>query len=101
MPASLRQRRSALYMPGSNPRALEKARELACDVVVTVDSLVAHLAAGGGADTRVLLDAGADSRWGCGRSRTAWYPTARLYWQDLKCGWSRAVTGLREAVDGG
>ena len=70
-------------------------------MVVTVDSLVAHLAAGGGADTRVLLDAGADSRWGGGRSRTAWYPTARLYWQDLKGGWSRAVTGLREAVDGG
>lgn len=34
MTASLRPRRSALYMPGSNPRALEKARGLACDVVI-------------------------------------------------------------------
>jgi len=77
------------------------ARSSACDVVVTVDSLVAHLSAGGGTDTRILLDAGADSRWGAGRARTAWYPTARLYWQDLSGGWSRAITGLRGAVDGG
>lgn len=29
-----RPRRSALYMPASNPRAIEKARTLACDVVI-------------------------------------------------------------------
>ncbi|MBV9510158.1 MAG: CoA ester lyase [Caulobacteraceae bacterium] len=31
---SIRPRRSALYMPASNPRAIEKARSLACDVVI-------------------------------------------------------------------
>ena len=31
---SIRPRRSALYMPGSNPRALEKARELPADVLI-------------------------------------------------------------------
>ena len=30
----IRPRRSALYMPASNPRAIEKARALACDVVI-------------------------------------------------------------------
>lgn len=30
----IRPRRSALYMPGSNARALEKARTLAVDVVI-------------------------------------------------------------------
>ena len=29
-----RPRRSALYMPASNPRAVDKARTLACDVVI-------------------------------------------------------------------
>src|SRR3954452_5041836 len=29
-----RPRRSALYMPASNPRAIDKARSLACDVVI-------------------------------------------------------------------
>jgi citrate lyase subunit beta/citryl-CoA lyase len=32
--AAARPRRSALYLPGSNARAIEKARTLACDVVV-------------------------------------------------------------------
>jgi citrate lyase subunit beta/citryl-CoA lyase len=31
---TLRRRRSALYMPASNPRAIAKARSLACDVVI-------------------------------------------------------------------
>ena len=34
MPASLRPRRSALYVPGSNARAMEKARSLAADVLI-------------------------------------------------------------------
>jgi len=33
-PMTLRPRRSALYMPGSNPRALEKAKRLAADVLI-------------------------------------------------------------------
>src|SRR4051794_41170870 len=32
--STARPRRSALYMPGSNVRAIEKARELPCDVVI-------------------------------------------------------------------
>lgn len=34
MPATIRPRRSALYMPGSNARALEKARTLPADVLI-------------------------------------------------------------------
>ena len=33
-PAQARPRRSALYLPGSNARAIEKARTLPCDVVI-------------------------------------------------------------------
>lgn len=32
--SAFRPRRSALYMPASNPRAIEKARQLPCDVVI-------------------------------------------------------------------
>ena len=32
--STIRPRRSALYMPGSNARALEKAREIAADVLI-------------------------------------------------------------------
>ena len=31
---AIRPRRSALYLPGSNARALEKAKSLACDVLL-------------------------------------------------------------------
>ena len=34
MPATVRPRRSVLYMPGANARALEKARGLACDAII-------------------------------------------------------------------
>jgi citrate lyase subunit beta / citryl-CoA lyase len=34
MPATARPRRSVLYMPGANARALEKARGLACDAII-------------------------------------------------------------------
>ncbi|MCK4938670.1 MAG: CoA ester lyase [Rhodospirillaceae bacterium] len=34
MPNTSRPRRSALYMPGANVRALEKARSLACDAII-------------------------------------------------------------------
>src|ERR1700728_974077 len=34
MEVALRPRRSALYMPASNARAIEKARSLPCDVVI-------------------------------------------------------------------
>ena len=77
------------------------ARIAACDVVVTIDSLVAHLAAGLGRDTRVLLDTGADGRWGVGLARMPWYPSARLYWQDRDGAWNKAVATLTQAVDGG
>ena len=34
MPAQIRPRRSALYMPGSNTRALEKGRNLPADMLI-------------------------------------------------------------------
>ncbi|MEQ9334788.1 CoA ester lyase [Thalassobaculum sp.] len=79
MPAPLRPRRSALYMPGSNPRALEKARDLPCDVIVmdledavapdakaaSRETVAAALRAGGyGGRELVLRVNGLDTAWG-------------------------------------
>lgn len=75
----VRPRRSALFMPGSNARALEKARSLPCDVVildledaVAPDAkaeararVLATLAAGGfGRRERVVRVNGLDTAWG-------------------------------------
>ena len=75
----LRVRRSALYMPASNPRAIAKARGLACDVVIldledavapeekarARNQAVAAIAEGGfGARERVVRINALDTPWG-------------------------------------
>lgn len=76
---SIRPRRSALFMPASNPRAIEKARGLACDVVIldledavapeakleARDQAVAAVRAGGfGRRELVIRCNGLDTPWG-------------------------------------
>lgn len=92
-----------LLEPDPDPSDVDAmaARVAACDVVVTIDALVAHLSSALGIDTRVLLDNGADARWGLGKARTPWYPTARLYWQEHDGTWKRTVERMKTALDGG
>lgn len=76
---SIRPRRSALYMPGSNPRALEKARELPADVLIldledavaperkeeARAQVLAAIAAGGYGERELLVRCNAlDTPWG-------------------------------------
>ncbi|MFN7263598.1 MAG: HpcH/HpaI aldolase/citrate lyase family protein [Phenylobacterium sp.] len=77
--SSARPRRSALYMPAGNPRAIAKARELACDVVIldledsvapdaktaARDLAIAAITEGGfGRRERVVRVNGLDTPWG-------------------------------------
>jgi citrate lyase subunit beta/citryl-CoA lyase len=60
MPATARPRRSVLYMPGSNPRALEKARGLAADALIfdLEDAVAPDAKEGARATIAAALDAG-------------------------------------------
>lgn len=62
---------------------LETARIVAeLDLVITVDTSVAHLAGSLGKPVWILLPRhGTDWRWGLEGETTPWYPTARLYRQ--------------------
>ena len=51
------------------------------DLVVTVDTAVAHVAGALGVPTWVLIGAVSDWRWLVGRGDSPWYPTMRLYRQ--------------------
>ncbi|MEA1650116.1 CoA ester lyase [Nitrospirillum sp. BR 11164] len=79
MPVTARPRRSALYMPGSNARALEKAKGLDADVLIldledavapdakdlARDQVLAAVAAGGFGRREVLIRVnGLDTPWG-------------------------------------
>jgi hypothetical protein len=66
-----------------------------CDVVVTVDTMAAHLAGALGATTCVMLHADADWRWMEGRSDSPWYPTATLYRQSRMGDWRTVVDAVR------
>jgi hypothetical protein len=48
------------------------------DLVITIDTSIAHLAGALGKATWILLPYEADWRWMEGRSDSPWYPTARL-----------------------
>jgi len=61
------------------------------DVVVSVDTAVAHLAGALARPVRILLPFAADWRWLTGRDDSPWYPTARLVRQPRGGDWLAAV----------
>lgn len=57
------------------------------ELVVTVDTMVAHLAGTLGIPVWTMLRRDADWRWMQDRSDSPWYPTARLYRQEIEGDW--------------
>ena len=62
------------------------------DLVISVDTAVAHLAGALAKPVWVLLPYIPDWRWLLGRDDSPWYPTARLFRQDETRTWSRVVS---------
>jgi ADP-heptose:LPS heptosyltransferase len=69
----------------------------ALDVVITVDTSIAHLAAALGRPVWVMLAYAADWRWGYGE-RTSWYPTVRLFRQSTPGDWASVVRDIDSAL---
>lgn len=61
------------------------------DVVIAVDTMIAHLAGALGVPVWVMLRAHADWRWMERRDDCPWYPTMRLFRQDVEGDWSPVV----------
>jgi ADP-heptose:LPS heptosyltransferase len=67
------------------------------DVVVTVDTAVAHLAAALGRPTWIMLGSQAvDWRWLLDRDSTPWYLTARLFRQQQRGDWSTVTNRIHQ-----
>jgi hypothetical protein len=61
------------------------------DLVISVDTVVAHLAGALGIPTLVLLPFAPDFRWLLHREDSPWYPTLRLYRQPLPGDWAAVI----------
>ena len=75
------------------------AREMVeLDLVITVDTYVAHLAGALGVETWVLLPHGPEWRWGTGGTNSIWYPRARLFRQPRPADWDTVIRKVAAAL---
>lgn len=68
------------------------------DLVITVDTAVAHLAGALGKPVWVILPYNADWRWRLELSDTVWYPSMRLFRQKVRSRWEEVMVEAREAL---
>ena len=69
------------------------------DLVISVDTSVAHLAGALAKPLWVLLPFTPDWRWQLDRDDSPWYPTARLFRQDATREWDSVMARVRTALD--
>jgi Flp pilus assembly protein TadD len=68
------------------------------DLVITIDTSVAHLAGALGKPTWIVLTFVPDWRWFLSRLDSPWYPTMRLFRQDSPGDWAGVFTRVAQAL---
>ena len=91
------------------PRIIDLGAELAdftdtaavlslCELVICVDTSVAHVAGALGRPTFVLLPFQPDWRWTLDRATSPWYPATRLFRQPAPGDWASVIARVREEL---
>lgn len=88
-----------LDMTGEARDFLESAALVSClDLVITIDSAVAHLAGALGVPIWLMLPYNNDWRWMCDRSDSPWYPTMRLFRQEIPGEWGPVLVIIASEI---
>ena len=93
----------------ANPLVIDHSEELqdfadtaaiaeAMDLVISIDTSVAHLAGALARPLWIMLPFAADFRWLLDRTDSPWYPTARLFRQTRTGDWGSVVLAVTEAL---
>ena len=68
------------------------------DLVITVDTSIAHLAGGLGVPVWILLMYHPDWRWFVDRDDSPWYPTAKLFRQAKQGDWKSVIDDVEKEL---
>lgn len=85
---------------GSQLRSWEDSARLLTelDLLITVDTAIAHLSGSLGRPTWIMLPFVADFRWLLDRSDSPWYPSVRLFRQPQPQDWRPVIMALQSAL---
>jgi hypothetical protein len=74
------------------------SRLMNMDLLITVDTMIAHLGGALGLPVWTLLPFAADWRWLLDREDSPWYPTMRLFRQPQPLAWEPVVARLKDEL---
>lgn len=68
------------------------------DLIITVDTAIAHLAGGLGCNVWLLLPYSTDWRWIHGRNDSPWYPTMKIFKQQSPFNWQEVIKNIQNEL---
>ena len=68
------------------------------DLVISVDTAIAHIAATMGKETWILLPFVPEFRWGLNQSTTSWYKTVKLFRQKKTNQWEQVIKEVKKKL---
>jgi ADP-heptose:LPS heptosyltransferase len=72
---------------------------MALDLIITVDTSIAHLAGALGKPVWLLLSWDPDWRWGLTGETSIWYPTMRIFRQPKFRDWKSVIANVSAALE--